>query len=182
MWLVEISFYPGDDPTYDIRFTYSAVETNLAIICASAPALRGLFIKWFPQFFSSLWYGSKKYGESGNWYSNRYGSRYGKGARGRIASLAKRGQESSITRSYHQPTGNGTYKLQDMSGVGAKNPSTNTSEEEIMTYNGIMRTTQVDVVYDSKNIASTSGSGAAVSDPERLGNTHQAHGTRFGYD
>ena len=67
VWLVDISFYPpGHDPTYDIRFTYSAVETNLAIIAASAPALRGLVVKWFPRFFSSLTSGGKAtYGETG---------------------------------------------------------------------------------------------------------------------
>lgn len=42
------------DYSYDIRFTYSAVETNLAIITASGPALRPLFMVWFPRFFSSL--------------------------------------------------------------------------------------------------------------------------------
>lgn len=44
---------PPPDPTYSISLTSSVVECNLAIMTASAPALRGLFRCWLPQLFSS---------------------------------------------------------------------------------------------------------------------------------
>lgn len=44
---------PPPDPTYSISLTSSVVECNLAIVTASAPALRGLFRCWLPQLFSS---------------------------------------------------------------------------------------------------------------------------------
>ncbi|KAF6838657.1 CFEM domain-containing protein [Colletotrichum musicola] len=42
-WIVERAMpgrAPSPDPTYDIRFTYSFAETGLAIVAASAPAMR----------------------------------------------------------------------------------------------------------------------------------------------
>lgn len=49
------------DYSYDIRFTYSAVETNLAIITASGPALRPLFKIWFPRLLSSMKASNRNY-------------------------------------------------------------------------------------------------------------------------
>lgn len=131
--MVDISFYPpGHDPTYDIRFTYSAVETNLAIIAASAPALRGLVVKWFPRFFSSLTSGGKAtYGETG-----------GTGKQSRSGKSALGGQHHMGSR--HTDT----FQMKNMknrSEICSHSPTA--SEEEIMTYNGIIRTTEVDVMY-----------------------------------
>lgn len=44
---------PTPDPTYSISLTSSVVECNLAIVTASAPALRGVSRCWLPQLFSS---------------------------------------------------------------------------------------------------------------------------------
>ena len=44
-------FDPGPDPTYNIGFVISTIETNLAIITASVPALKPLFRRWFPSVF-----------------------------------------------------------------------------------------------------------------------------------
>ena len=44
---------PSPDPTYSIGLTSSVMECNLAIVTASAPALRGLFRSWVPQLFSN---------------------------------------------------------------------------------------------------------------------------------
>ncbi|KAK3986613.1 hypothetical protein QBC44DRAFT_332980 [Cladorrhinum sp. PSN332] len=41
----------GDAPHYTMSFVLSAVETNLAIVCACAPAMWGLGRIWFPNFF-----------------------------------------------------------------------------------------------------------------------------------
>lgn len=56
-WLIEYHFgglFQKPDFSYDIRFVYSTVECNLAIICASIPALSSLLKKWFPNFFAQL--------------------------------------------------------------------------------------------------------------------------------
>lgn len=44
-------FAPNPDPTYNIGFVTSAIETNLALITASAPALMPLLKSWFPSVF-----------------------------------------------------------------------------------------------------------------------------------
>lgn len=133
-WLVEISFYPpGPDPTYDIRFTYSAVETNLAIIAASAPALRGLFVKWFPRLFSSLTSGGRA----------TYGETNGTGKQSRSGTDALNSQHNVGSR--HTETFQMKNFNKNRSEIRSHSPTA--SEEEIMTYNGIIRTTEVDVMY-----------------------------------
>ncbi|KAK1594908.1 CFEM domain-containing protein [Colletotrichum navitas] len=123
--LIEISYHLNtQDPTYDIRFTLSAVETNLAIIAASAPALRGLFLRWFPKFFASIKASRARYGQS--------------------TDSAKKSRVTTTTVSNHVDT----FKLKSMKGREIRSHSPTMSEEEIMTYDGIMRTTEVDVVYD----------------------------------
>lgn len=42
---------PAPDPTYNIGFVTSAIETNLALITASAPAMMPLLRSWFPSLF-----------------------------------------------------------------------------------------------------------------------------------
>ena len=52
-----VGFYnlvPDRDPTYNIGFVTSAVETNLALITASAPALMPLLRSWFPSLFGGV--------------------------------------------------------------------------------------------------------------------------------
>ncbi|TLS24517.1 hypothetical protein PpBr36_09084 [Pyricularia pennisetigena] len=52
--LYNMSMYPlprDADLTYPITFVVSNVEANLAIICACAPALRGLARSWWPRLF-----------------------------------------------------------------------------------------------------------------------------------
>ncbi|KAH7008308.1 CFEM domain-containing protein [Ilyonectria destructans] len=164
-WIVETSYFmdptsPNFDPTYDIRFTYSAVETNLAIITASAPALRPLFLKWFPRFFSAL-------KSSGQKYSNdQYGRSTG----------TKRSRSGTAIRSNHR---NGPFPLKDIKGRSEiRGHSPTNSEEEIMTYNGILKTSEVAVHYGNRsgkegdNIRGANdnfGSGSAVSESSSSG-------------
>ncbi|KAK8113008.1 hypothetical protein PG984_013534 [Apiospora sp. TS-2023a] len=57
IWLIDYHYgglFQKPDWSYDIRFVYSTVECNLAIICASIPALSSLLKKWFPNFFAKL--------------------------------------------------------------------------------------------------------------------------------
>jgi hypothetical protein len=52
MWRL---FYVVDkDPTYSIRFILSQIETNLAIVAASAPPLWPLARSWFPSMDAKL--------------------------------------------------------------------------------------------------------------------------------
>ncbi|OAA67983.1 hypothetical protein SPI_00178 [Niveomyces insectorum RCEF 264] len=111
---------PAADPTYTLGFCTSAIETNLAIICASAPSLRGLVRSWFPNFLSI------NYPNYDPRYPSNSNARAGYG-----------GQRSN-------PYGNGSTHT-------AVNSSPSASEEEIMTYNGIMRTTNVKVLYDNES-------------------------------
>ncbi len=48
----------SNDPTYNIGFVTSAIETNLALITASAPALMPLLKSWFPSIFGGDTYGN----------------------------------------------------------------------------------------------------------------------------
>jgi len=111
------------DPTYSIGFTTSAIETNLSIITASAPAMKPLFRRWFPRFFSSsnVDYSSQMYGPNGT----------------------RRKSMGTGLKSGH-----GGFALKDMNGRSEiiSHP-TNGSEEEIMTMNGITKTTDVSVRY-----------------------------------
>ncbi|CAK7230582.1 hypothetical protein SCUCBS95973_007624 [Sporothrix curviconia] len=160
---------PGDDPTYSLGFCTSAIETNLAIICASAPSLRGLIRTWFPTFFSS----------AGPTYDYRYGDSngYGPGRRGTNPYGAGSVTTNIASRHNKEPGGaggvtstdglgsnaagtgrrgvGGSFALRDLKGGSkthtAVNSSPSASEEEIMTYNGIVRTTNVQVHYDANS-------------------------------
>ncbi|KAK1672538.1 CFEM domain-containing protein [Colletotrichum godetiae] len=154
-WLIEISYHINQqDPTYDIRFTYSAVETNLAIITASAPALRGLFLRWFPKFFASL--KSSSNGRYGGGY-NRSGDPTKK-SRNTVATATA----TTGTRGRSNTTRNAAdaFQLKSMKGRSEiRGHSPTTSEEEIMTYDGIMRTTEVNIVYDERRDSTPRGGG-----------------------
>ncbi|KAJ5054713.1 uncharacterized protein L3040_000979 [Drepanopeziza brunnea f. sp. 'multigermtubi'] len=116
VWLISISFStPTGDFSYDIRFCYSAVETNLAIITASAPALRPLL------------------------KTRSYAPR-------------DRGETRSATAKSH--FGTSSFAMGDLKrgNVEICGVSPSGSEEEIMTCNGIVKTTEVDVQYgDSRS-------------------------------
>ena len=63
-----VGFYdlvPDRDPTYNIGFVTSAVETNLALITAPAPAMMPLLRSWFPSLFGSSRAGASKSGRTG---------------------------------------------------------------------------------------------------------------------
>lgn len=129
---------PDADPTYTLGFCTSAIETNLAIITASAPALRPLFRKWFPRFFSTRTGDNTgypdTYGLSGNHRSRITGGR---------------------TNDHHSMTPGMVLKdLKDKSQYKVRSHSPSASEEEIMTFNGIMRTTAVRVSYADEELRS----------------------------
>ncbi|KAL5601502.1 hypothetical protein BROUX41_002520 [Berkeleyomyces rouxiae] len=135
---------PSADPTYDIRFIYSAVETNLAIIAASAPAIRGLISKWFPGFFSSVSSSHVVYGTDGLAVSGNKKSR--SGSRGPAGVLDS--GRSTLGQSHTDSFAMKTIKKHDPNAI----PSPTASEEHIMgtSYDGIVRKTEVSVAYDDQ--------------------------------
>ncbi|KAI1799437.1 hypothetical protein F4811DRAFT_543790 [Daldinia bambusicola] len=138
LWIIETSLYQMKfDYSYDIRFTYSAVETNLAIITASGPALRPLFMVWFPRFFTSL------RGTGNQNYRYRDGP-YALNDTGNTNKPSTNGNSSKGDHLY----GTSSFALRDMKGrTEIRSHSPTTSEEEIMTYNGIVRTTEVEIEF-----------------------------------
>lgn len=118
----------------------NVVEINLAIVCASGPALRPLFRTWFPTLFGGT---SANYLSGGNKPSGYgYGNSYYNGT----------GRQTTVTGG-----GGGTgIALKSMRGGGpsrsqhteCRSVSPSGSEEEIMTYNGILRTTDLQMNYE----------------------------------
>lgn len=55
LYFIIRSFYlDPEDRYYSLGYTTNTVEINLAVLCASAPALWPLFRRWFPGIFHSL--------------------------------------------------------------------------------------------------------------------------------
>ncbi|KAH7119238.1 hypothetical protein EDB81DRAFT_848005 [Dactylonectria macrodidyma] len=135
-WMVEKAKALSSDPqktdyTYDIRFTYAVIETNLAIITASAPALRPMFLMWFPNFFSAL--RSSK---------NNYSPSRGRDERSMATNRTRGG--TGVRSSLRGP-----FPLKEIKRRAAiRTHSPTKSEEEIMTYDGIVRTSDVTVEFD----------------------------------
>ncbi|RKU47478.1 hypothetical protein DL546_000730 [Coniochaeta pulveracea] len=144
-WFIYQGFFApvsaNSDPTYTLGFCTSAIETNLAIITASAPALRPLFRQWFPRLFSSGHTGQ------GSGYPDTYGL-------------------SNNHRSRTTATANGSVTpgmmLKDIKNKAdhkiVRSQSPTASEEEIMTFNGIMRTTNVRISYADEDAATQDSS------------------------
>lgn len=55
LYFIIRSFYlDPEDRNYSLGYTTNTIEINLAVLCASAPALWPLFRRWFPGLFHSL--------------------------------------------------------------------------------------------------------------------------------
>lgn len=129
-------FFGKPDPTEDhfhsITVVYSSVEVNLAILTATIPTLRPLMRKWFPSLFG---------GTSANTSANRYyGSGYGSRSRGAHTLDSRHDDSNGMT--LKDLRSSRIHQTEITSG------SPNSSEEEIIRYPGIMRTTDVNIEYD----------------------------------
>ncbi|KAI0143583.1 hypothetical protein GGR57DRAFT_350258 [Xylariaceae sp. FL1272] len=149
-------FVPADpdaDPYYNIQVMLNVVEINLAIVSASVPALRPLMRRWFPRLFG----GSTNKDTNGNYM---YGSnqRYGKGTFGRGG--AHHG-ESGLAYGHGGIALKSLSRNDRMAHTEVRSTSPSGSEEEIMTSNGIMRTTDVRVQYDTEEAWQKSASRAS---------------------
>ena len=144
MNIVKLFYGPpviGDDPTYDIGVMLNVVEVNVAIVAASGPALRPLFRTWMPKLFGNS---SGKYMSSGKQSGLPYGNSY-------VAGTGRGGTESGTGRGVAlKPLRGGFSRSRH---TECRSISPNGSEEEIMTYNGILRTTHVQQDYEENTQA-----------------------------
>lgn len=140
---------------YNIAYVWTAVEVNLAIISCSIPALRPLFSRWYPKLFGS----DPTKSSDANRYNNAYGP---------STNLTS----AAANRSHHRESHSMNYVLKDLhptrnqTHTEIRGVSPTGSEEEIMTYNGILRTTNVNVVYEDAKRSDT-GSNSNVSSDVR---------------
>lgn len=149
---------PPPDPYHSIGITLNTVEVNIAIICATIPALRPLFRAWLPTWFGGSsakpygWGSSRKYG-----YENNNKSGGGQSKSNHNGQLQRSGTIGG-------GEGNGARSSIGMKNLGVRNHHTECrsdsphgSEEEIMTYHGIMKSTQVQVQFDGATLGSGRG-------------------------
>lgn len=148
---------PGKDPYHDITVTLSVVEANVAIVSASGPALRPLFRAWMPTLFGGS---TDRYGP--NRYTPNPGSHFFTGGNS-VATIGGHGG-TGTNSAVRRGGGDRDIPLKGLRGMGknghseCRSVSPSGSEEEIMTYNGIMRTTDVRVQY---------GEGASTIPPDQ---------------
>lgn len=130
---MKIYYEPGgaNDFHYSITIVYSTIEVNLAIVSASVPALRYLVRNWFPKLFGSTAKG--KYNTSGNVY-------YGPNSRTAPRTTDVIGLKDIRSGRHH---------------TEIRSDSPTGSEEEIMTYNGIIRTMDVSQTYSTASGAAS---------------------------
>jgi hypothetical protein len=122
---------------HNLGYVWTAVEVNLAVICCCMPALRPLGSRWFPKLFGT---DQSKSGDQ-PYINNRYGG---------SSHIASGVRNKSHTRESHYALKDlgSSWKQSQRTEIRGTSPSG--SEEEIMTYNGILRTTNVNVTYEGK--------------------------------
>lgn len=118
------------DPTFIYTNSWgpalSMIETNLAIITACVPALRPLFVIWLPR-----WFRNKSSGEGGAYPTSGFD-----GTTRKTLGTRKTTGPRSTSQAFEMESRGGIHtEIRGHSPTG--------SEEEIMTYNGIIRTTNV---------------------------------------
>lgn len=143
---------------HNIAYVWTAVETNLAVISCSMPALRPLFSRWCPTLSLS---GDTPGYADGRVYSSS-----------RRTGGSSKGQPSGARGSHYNRHSN--YILKDLHPSWKQNRteirglSPTGSEEEIMPNSGILRTTDVNVLYESaEQSTERSDTGSNVSKDTR---------------
>ncbi|OBT75204.1 hypothetical protein VF21_06156 [Pseudogymnoascus sp. 05NY08] len=123
---------PDGDPFHSIGITLSTVEANVAIISATIPALRPLGRLLMPGLFA---------GSSVNYNTSRSG---GNLRSDNPAIYNRHGTSVSIAMKSMRDASQAKH-------TECRSVSPNDSEEEIMTYHGIVKSTDVRVQFDSEN-------------------------------
>lgn len=153
---------PGSpDPDGNVGFATSAIETNLAIITASAPALRPLLRTWFPRLFGALGLDRDQLGEGGAGATARrvfFGGASTATTTTTAARLTRmKSNKSSHTAHSHSGGqsqmirgGFGSGEGKDVGG-GIRLPA-ELSEEALpfatLPYNGILRRSDIHILYE----------------------------------
>lgn len=123
---------PNADSYHDISLVYASVEVNLAIVSASIPTLRPLFRRWFPSLFGGSSKKQSQYPYDQNSITGRMRT-IGSSHVDRDIPL------KDVLSSSRRPR----TEVASVSPTG--------SEERIMGCNGILRTTNVNVAYESNS-------------------------------
>lgn len=151
--LIQLFYFPqvdAGDPYYDIKMTLSVVEVNTAIATACAPALRPLVRDVFPSVFGSNDDETKApsgYAGYGGSDSHSYPRKRGLSSHARRSSATTQSAKANIAlkslkRGMDSPPGH----------MEVRGTSPTGSEEAIMTYNGIIRTMDVQVQYGQADL------------------------------
>jgi hypothetical protein len=153
LWTVWSALYgprvPGRDPYHNITVTVSAVEPNLAIIAGSMPALRPLFRTWMG--------GSKTSKLPPNYHARLLQS-----DDANTALTIGGSRMTGHSGLHHQKSISGSDGMRQLGQLHLKGSrqaghaecrrvSPNGSEVGIMSYNGIVRTTDVRVYFDAES-------------------------------
>lgn len=150
--IVQMSYYPDKaDPTYDISVVFTQVETCLAIITSCGPSLKSLLKAWFPGLFKS--------GATAPHDASKYNSSSAYGRLGTRTTASSGPSKTNTTRSLRNagvlPAKAQSFALKDLRSPRAereiRNESPTGSQEEIMTYHGIMRTTEYTIQYAGRD-------------------------------
>jgi len=141
MYLLFYSNGPECLEYYTMSFCLSAVETNLAIVCACAPTLRGLIRTWFPRALNA----------AGNYDINEAEDTFTDAKSSSAAGTRDSGVQSKpvFNTSEYGKDGRGRV-LCSHAAVGGLGLTP--SEEDIMRSNGVLRTT--DRVVDPADVCS----------------------------
>ncbi|KAK1754735.1 hypothetical protein QBC47DRAFT_225254 [Echria macrotheca] len=163
-------------PNYSMSFCLSAVETNLAIICACAPTLRGLVRSWFPssrRTLSKIFFSPNKDDDGNPIISETSKTNTSTAAAATSAGAAGIGgteKDREVVREKKNMTmaefgypkdGRGRVLC---SHAGVEGLGLTPSEEDIMRSNGILRRTDVVVEHGDERSLTRSES---VEDPMR---------------
>ncbi|RSL93860.1 hypothetical protein CEP52_012988 [Fusarium oligoseptatum] len=141
---------------YNIAYVWTPVEVNLAIISCSMPALRPLFSRLFPKLFgnSSDKSSEKPYGSSWMAFSNANSKR------SRATGNREGHSGGFMLNDLHPSRKHAHTEIRGVSPTG--------SEEEIMTYDGILRTTNVNVSYEDAKRSEVASSVSNETFAERV--------------
>ncbi|RSL45993.1 hypothetical protein CEP53_010525 [Fusarium sp. AF-6] len=141
---------------YNIAYVWTPVEVNLAIISCSMPALRPLFSRMFPKLFgnSSDKSSEKPYGSSWMAFSNANSKR------SRATGNRDGHSGGFMLNDLHPSRKHAHTEIRGVSPTG--------SEEEIMTYDGILRTTNVNVSYEDAKRSEVASSVSNETFAERV--------------
>lgn len=188
----------GPDSSFNIGFVTNALETNLAVVAACGPALWPLARRWFPRAFSNLGLSRGYQGDipdidvtdkgeaSGVTSSSRKSKRSflfklasGNGSRDKNGEDGAGGAGAKAGVHANHTIGGSAFVLKEIRGDRARghteirHHTPHESEEEIMTYNGIMRTTDYTVTRVEDHRGNSSETEAPWMSYPRRGATRQ---------